>query len=238
MNGQSQQSRYGETRPFRLGHPARRVGASATVTRATYEETEDCCEPEGDCYSSRDPWYTQSQTSRPTYDVVWGSQQSRPKTATGMSAAAAWHPEGDDYSRSQRHPVPLDAPDVALRGQRLMAYEERLRREEGRVSLETGRAWLSNRSYRPLVERMGPAAGVRRPRTPLLVDRLAEAEELAPPQQREVEHELFRELRDAPEIGRRPLDMGVPRQPRRPDARPTVPIHLDARPDAYTLTAS
>ncbi len=155
-----------------------------------------------------------------------------------MSAAAAWHPEGDDYSRSQRHPVPLDAPDVALRGQRLMAYEERLRREEGRVSLETGRAWLSNRSYRPLVERMGPAAGVRRPRTPLLVDRLAEAEELAPPQQREVEHELFRELRDAPEIGRRPLDMGVPRQPRRPDARPTVPIHLDARPDAYTLTAS
>ncbi len=31
---------------------------------------------------------------------------------------------------------------------------------------------------------MGPAAGVRRPRTPLLVDRLAEAEDLAPPQQR------------------------------------------------------
>ncbi len=49
-------------------------------------------------------------------------------TATGMSAAAAWQPgEGDNYSRSQRHPVPLDAPDVALRGQRLMAYEERLR---------------------------------------------------------------------------------------------------------------
>ncbi len=70
MNDQSQQSRYGETRPFRLGHPAGRAGASATVTRATYEETEDCCEPEGDCYSSRDPWYTQSQTSRPTYNVV------------------------------------------------------------------------------------------------------------------------------------------------------------------------
>ncbi len=130
-NDRSQQSRYGESRPFRLGHPAERAGASATVTRSTYEETEDCCEPEGDCYSSRDPWYTQSQTSRPTYVVVWGSQQSRPKTATGMSAAAAWHPEGDDYSRSQRHPVPLDAPDVALRGQRLIAYEERLRREEG-----------------------------------------------------------------------------------------------------------
>ncbi len=92
MNDQSQQSLYGESRPFRLGLPVGRAGASATVTRTTYEETEDCCEPEGDCYSSRDLWYTQSQTSRPMYDVVWGSQQSRPWTATGMSAAAAWHP--------------------------------------------------------------------------------------------------------------------------------------------------
>ncbi len=67
---------------------------------------------------------------------------------------------------------------------------------------------------------------------PLLVDRLAEAAELAPPQQRETGHELFREPRDAPEIGRRPLDMGVPHQPRRPDARPAVPMRLDARPAA------
>ena len=71
---------------------------------------------------------------------------------------------------------------------------------------------------------MGPAAGVRSPSTPLLVDQLAETEELAPPQQREVEQELFREPRDALEIGRRPLDMGVPRQPRRPDVRPAAPI--------------
>ncbi len=60
---------------------------------------------------------------------------------------------------------------------------------------------------------MGPAAGVRRPRTPLLVDRLADTEDLAPPQPQEVEQELFREPRDAPEIDRRPLDMGVPRKP-------------------------
>ncbi len=63
---------------------------------------------------------------------------------------------------------------------------------------------------------MGPAVGARRPRMPLLVDRLAEAEELAPPQPREIEHELFREPRDAPEVGRRLLDMGVPRHPGRP----------------------
>ncbi len=49
----------------------------------------------------------------------------------GMSAAAACQSERDDYPRSQRQPVPLDAPNVALRGQGLMAYEKRLRREEG-----------------------------------------------------------------------------------------------------------
>ncbi len=75
---QSQQSRYGETRPYRLGHPAGRSGASATVTRATYEETEDCCEPEGDCYSSRDPWYT--VPDHPAY-VRCGMGQSTKSTS-------------------------------------------------------------------------------------------------------------------------------------------------------------
>ncbi len=71
---------------------------------------------------------------------------------------------------------------------------------------------------------MGPAAGVRRPRTPLLADRLADAEDLAPPRQRGAEQELFREPRDAPEIGRRPLDIGVPHPARCPDLRPAAPI--------------
>ncbi len=70
---------------------------------------------------------------------------------------------------------------------------------------------------------MGPAVGVRRPRMPLLEDCLAEAEDLAPPQQREVEQELFQEPRDEPEIGRRPLDMGIARPARRPDVRPAEP---------------
>ncbi len=49
---------------------------------------------------------------------------------------------------------------------------------------------------------------------PLLVGRLADAEELAPLQQQEAEPELFREPRDAPKNGRRPLDMGALYQPR------------------------
>ncbi len=39
------------------------------------------------------------------------------------------------------HPVPLDAPDVALRGQRLLGYGERLQREEAETfNPATGRA--------------------------------------------------------------------------------------------------
>ncbi len=148
-------------------------------------------------------------------------------TATGMSAAATWHPEGDDYSRTQCHPVPLDAPDVALRGQRLMAYKKRLRREEGQASQESGRA---QQVVSTPDGTTGSEARVRRTRTPLLVDRLADAEELVPPtQQREDELELFREPSDAPKIGRRPLDMRVPHQPRCPDARPAMLIRPDAR---------
>ncbi len=58
---------------------------------------------------------------------------------------------------------------------------------------------------------------------PLLEDCLAEAEVLAPQQQREVEQELFREPRDAPGIGRGPLGIGMLRPARRPDVRPAEP---------------
>ncbi len=38
--------------------------------------------------------------------------------------------EENAFHGARRQPVPLDAPDVALRGKRLLAYGERLRREE------------------------------------------------------------------------------------------------------------
>ena len=63
-------------------------------------------------------WYIQSQANRPTFDVVWGSQPSRPMMATGMSVAAATldllNPDGDSYSGAQHHHVHLDVPDVAF----------------------------------------------------------------------------------------------------------------------------
>ncbi len=73
-------------------------------------------------------------------------------TATGISAAATSDPDGDGYSRTQHHPVPLDAPDVALRGQRLMAYGERLCQEEEQITQVSGRARPTGQPYRPSME--------------------------------------------------------------------------------------
>ncbi len=72
-------------------------------------------------------------------------------TATVRSAAAATsdplNPDGDGYSGAQRHTVPLDAPDVALRGQRLLAYGERVRGEEAEIIQEPGQARLTGRTH-------------------------------------------------------------------------------------------
>ncbi len=65
-------------------------------------------------------------------------------TATWMSAAVKisdiLNANGDGYSGAQRHPVLLNAPDIALQGQKMLAYGERLRREEAEIILEPGRA--------------------------------------------------------------------------------------------------
>ncbi len=97
--------------------------------------------------------------------------------ATGMSATATSDLDGNGYARTQQHPVPLDAPDVALRGQRLMAYGERLCRKEEQIIQGSGRARPSGRQNRPPIECVASVVRVRWPRTPLLINRLADAEE-------------------------------------------------------------
>ncbi len=157
-----------------------RIALVSTITSAAYEGTDECCDPDGHYYVSRDPWYTQSQTNRPTFDVMRGSQPSRPMTATEINAAAATSdPDGDGYSGAQRHPVCLDVPDVTLQGQRLLAYGERLRREEAENIQEPGRACPTGRPHRPPMERQVPEVRVRQPRAPPLVDQLADGREFA-----------------------------------------------------------
>ncbi len=136
----------------------------------------------------------------------------------------------------------LDTPDVALWGQRLMAYGERLCREEEQITQESGRARPNGQPHRPLIERLVPEARVRRPRTPLLIDWLADAEGFAQPQQQRGEPAQYREPRDAPEVGRRPVDIGAPHQPqRREPARPAMSppqyVEVPVYDDQYGLPA-
>ncbi len=68
---------------------------------------------------------------------------------------------------AQRHPVPLDAPDIALRGQRLLAYGEMLRREETEVEVaEPGRTRHPTRPRRPIAGHQLPEVADRQPPAP------------------------------------------------------------------------
>ena len=167
-------------------------------------------------------------------------------TAAGMSAAAATsdppNPNGDGYSGAQRHPVPLDAPDIALRGQRLLAYGERLRHEEAEIIQEQGWARLAGRLHRPSMDRQAPEVRVRQPRAPLISDQLAEVREILHLRPPRTETGMCREPRRAPEIGRRPLDLGVPHHPQYlGPAQPAMPPpqHVDVPPyDEYYKVAT
>ncbi len=63
---------------------------------------------------------------------------------------------------AKRHPVPLDTPSVALRGQRLLAYGERLRQEEAEaVNPAAGCARYPARPRRPVAGQQWPEAADR-----------------------------------------------------------------------------
>ncbi len=126
-----------ESRLYRERAPAQHASVSATAYGAERSHAVDYGEPETDYYVDRDPWYTQSQSGRPCPEAVWGHRTAMPRSAPAPNAVIAparpvlTAPGEEDRIRgATRHPVPLDAPDVALRGQRQLAYGERLRREE------------------------------------------------------------------------------------------------------------
>ncbi len=132
-----------ESRPYRGRYPANCTSASAMLYSAEKGRTEDYGEPEADYCMDRDLWYMQSQLGRPCPETIWGHRMPR-SAPTPNAVPAPVYPapnavpasvdpvpgEGDLIRGARRHPIPLDAPDVALRGQRLLAHGERLRREE------------------------------------------------------------------------------------------------------------
>ncbi len=79
---------YCGPRMLRVRNPTDRAGASTTISSAACSRAEDCDEPEIDHYASREPWYTQFQSTRPCFDTVWGSQMTAPIAVGGINAAA------------------------------------------------------------------------------------------------------------------------------------------------------
>ncbi len=97
--------------------------------------TADYGEPEVDGCIVRDPWPTQPQSARPCPEAVCGYCTVMSRSVPESDRVSAAAPREENVSQgARRQPVPLDAPDVSLRRQRLQAYEERLRQEE----VETG----------------------------------------------------------------------------------------------------
>ncbi len=93
------------------------------------------------------------------------------------------------------HPVPLDARDVALQGQRLLAYGERLRREEAEVV------------NRPMARHQWPEAAERQMPTPPAAGGRDNIQAVGQPRPLRAEERIYVEPPGAPEIGRRLLDL-------------------------------
>ncbi len=112
--------------------------------------------------------------------------------------------EGNALHGARRQSVPLDAPDVALRGQRLLVYGERLRWEE----IEAGLARHPARPRRPTArqEWLEPVEG-QMPAPPAAVGR-DDVRIMGQPRPVRAEERIYVEPPGAPEI-RRPLDLNA-----------------------------
>ncbi len=136
----SSQRASDELRPYRERGPVNHANVGATAYSAGRSHAADYDEPKTNYYVDRDLWYTHTQSGRPCPEAVWGYRTAMPRSAPAPSAviepmrSVLTAPGEEGMIRgARRHPVPLDAPDVALRGQRLLAYGEQLRWEEAEV---------------------------------------------------------------------------------------------------------
>ncbi len=200
-----------EPRLYRDRAPVTSASSGVTTYETDRNGTADWGEHETDCYIVRDPWYTQSQPGRPCPETVWGYRSAMSRRApepdrpndTGPGEESAFH-----GVRCQ--PVPLDAPDIALRGQRLLAYGERLRREEiEAVNPAARRARHLARPHRPTARQQWlEAAEGQTPVPPAAIGR-HNVRVMGQPRPLRAKERIYVEPPGAPEIGRRPLDLNT-----------------------------
>ena len=107
--------------PARLHRPL-----PSTTTTAACGRLDGCHEQDACCYAYGDPHLEQHPYYRTDFDFVGKTNMTEPTVAPALSTPAApmiqTCASRDFCYGTQRQPVPLDAPDVALRGQLLLAY--------------------------------------------------------------------------------------------------------------------
>ncbi len=203
----SSQCASDELRSYRERAPVNHASVGAPAYSAERNHAADYGEPKTNYYADRDPWYTQSQSGRPCPGAVWGYCTAMPRGASAPNAMieptqpVLTAPGEEGTIRGVRHhPGPLDAPDVALRGQRLLAYGERLRREETEsVNPAAGRAHHPARPRRPMARQQWPEAAEIP--APAAADERDDVRAMGQPRPLRAEERIYIEPPGAPEIG-------------------------------------
>ena len=200
-----------EPRLYRERVPVTNASSGVTMHEVDRSCAADYGEPEMDGYIVRDPWHTQSQSGRPCPETVWGYRAAMSRNVPEPDRANVAAPKEESASQgARRQPVPLDAPDVALRGQRLLAYGERLRREEAETGNPgAGCACHPARPRRPTArqEWLETVEG-QVPALPAVVER-DDVRMRGQTRPLRAEERIYVEPPGAPEIGRRPLDLNA-----------------------------
>ncbi len=205
----SSQNASDELRPYREHTPVNHTSVGAMVYSAEQSHAADYGEPETHYYVDRDPWYTQSQSGRPCPETVWGYRMAVPRSAPTLNAVIEparpnlTTPGEEGTIRGVRcHPVPLDAPDVALREQRLLAYGERLRWEEAEaVNPTAGCARHPARPRRHMAGQQWPEVADRQIPAPSAAGGRDDIRAVGQTRPLRAEERIYVEPPGAPEIG-------------------------------------
>ncbi len=238
----SSQRTHDESRLYRERAPVNHASLGVTVYGTERNHAADYGEPETDCYADRDPWCTQSQLGRPCPETVWGYRTAMSRSVPAPNAVieptrpnVTMSGEESTLRGAGRHPVPLDAPDVALREQRLLAYGERLWREETETANPVvGRSHHPGRPRRPIARLQWPEAAERQMPAPLAAGGMDDIRMMGQPRPLQAEERIYVEPPRAPEIGRRPLDFDAGQPNSAQNERATVqPMRLRQEAPVY-----
>ncbi len=106
-----------EPRLYRERAPVTNASSGVTAYGVERSCAADYSELEADGYVARDLWHTQSHPGRPCPEAVWGYQTAMSREVPEPDRHPVPAPREEDASHgARRQQVPLDAPDVALRG--------------------------------------------------------------------------------------------------------------------------